>query len=222
MKNKKISAVLLALASTGAFAGTMGDVATPSHLLLLEAGGSYGHSFYDTDVVFPESRTALNPAGVAINLKNFYPNDFFGGYIGASIYSPNNWLLNVRYDMYGEKSKTNVPAETRLELAPSRLAFTVDKVMGDFQAFSFGVGGGAIIENLNDGNFEVAVGGTNPLSESIQGRTRIDPLAEVFAMYRCSNDLGVKLNVGYQIPVNNKFGNGDVLVNLGVNKSFPF
>jgi len=218
MNNKKISALFLALASTTSIAGTMGPVATPQVLLLLEAGASYSHSFYDSNVVYAESRSVAFPNGFAINPSDFYPEDFWGGYIGASLYFPQNWLLNTRYDMYGKESKTNVAAQTEIKLAPTRLTFSVDKVFGDFNAFSGGVGGGAVVETLNDGDFIAAVGAANP-SESLQGRTRIDPLVEAFAMYRSGN-FGLKLNAAYQIPVNSKFGSGDINVNLGANYAF--
>lgn len=220
MNNKKLGALFLALASTSSFAGTMGPAYIPERLLLIEGGVSYSHSFYQDNAVFPESFTAITPGGFVIRLNDFYPNDFVGGYIGASIYLPQNWLLNTRYDMYGNESKTNLLAETRVGLAPTRLSFTVDKLWGDINAFSFGVGAGAVVETLNDGEFVVAVNTTNPLSESIQGRTVIDPLVEAFAMYRFANNFGIKFNAGYQIPVNNKFGNGDLNLNLGLNYAF--
>ncbi len=220
MNNKKIGALLLAMASTSSFAGTMGAMA-PEHLLLIEGGLSYSHSYYEDRYVFPESRTAITPLGFSINPNNFFPNDFFGGYIGASLYMPTDWLINGRYDMYGKKGKTNLLAETQISLAPTRLSFTVDKVFGDFRALSFGLGGGAVIESLNDGNAVIAVDTLNPASESLQGRTRVDPLVEGFAMYRFVNNFGVKFNIGYQIPVNNKFGDGDLNLNLGLNYAFP-
>lgn len=221
MNNKKIGALLLALASTSTFAGTMGPVAAPEHLLLIEGGFSYSHAFYNSNAVFPESRTSITPNGFVINLDDFYPNNFFGGYIGASVYSSYNWLLNARYDMYGQKTKFNAPAQTSVSIAPVKLSLTVDKVWGNFSALSYGIGGGAVVETLNDGEFIVAVHPTNPPSESIQGRTIIDPLVEAFAMYRFANNFGVKLNAAYQIPVNNKFGNGDLNLNLGINYAFP-
>lgn len=220
MNNKKIGALFLALASTASYAGTMGPAVMPEHLLLLEAGLSYSHAFYDGTGVFAESVTAFTPNGFAINHNNFFPNDFFGGYIGASLYMPSNWLLNTRFDMLGEETKYNSLAQTTISLAPVKLSFTVDKVFGNFNAFSMGLGGGAVIESLNDGKFLVAVAPNNPPSESIQGRTRIDPLVEAFAMYRFANNFGVKLNAAYQIPVNAKFGNGDLNLNLGFNYSF--
>lgn len=220
MNNKKIAALLLALASTASNAGSMGPAVMPERLLLLEAGASYSHAFYGDNNVFGESRTAFNPFGFNVNSSDFYPNDFVGGYIGASLYVPSNWLLNARYDMYGEKSKDNFAAQTEISLSPVRLSFTVDKVFGNFNELSFGLGGGAVIESLNDGDFRVPVSLTNPPSESLQGQTIIDPLVEAFAMYRFANNFGIKFNAAYQIPVQNKFGNGDLNLNLGINYAF--
>jgi len=221
MNNKKLGALLLAVASTSSFAGTMGGVMAPERFLLIEGGVSYSHSYYQDNAVFAESATDVTPNGFRIDLNNFYPNDFFGGYIGASIYLPQDWLMNMRYDMYGKKSKFNALAETRISIAPTRLSFTLDKVFGDFRAFSYGIGGGVVVENTNDGDALIAVNEFNPVSESIQGRTRIDPLVEGFAMYRFVNNFGVKFNLGYQIPVNSKFGDGDLNLNLGLNYAFP-
>lgn len=219
MNNKKIAAALLAMAASSSYAGGMGPM--PERLLLLEAGFAYTHSFYDSRVVFPESRTAITPNGYAINPKNFYPEDFYGGYIGASLYFPQNWLLNGRFDMFGKRDKTNAAAETYISIAPAKLSLTVDKVFGDFNQLSYGLGAGAVVETTNEGDMVVTVRANNPMSESIQGRTRIDPLVEGFVMYRFDNNFGVKFNAAYQIPLNNKFGNGDLNLNLGVNYAFP-
>lgn len=221
MNNKKIAALLLALASTASNAGTMGPAVMPERLLLLEAGASFSHAFYDGQDVFGESRTTFNPNGFESNHNSFYPNNFVGGYIGASLYVPSNWLMNVRYDMYERKTKFNYAAQTAVSLTPARLSFTVDKVFGNFNEISYGIGAGAVIESLNDGDFQVPVSFTNPPSESLQGRTIIDPLVEAFAMYRFTNNFGVKFNAAYQIPVQNRFGNGDLNLNLGINYAFP-
>ncbi len=221
MNNKKLSALLLALAATASNAGTMGPAVTPERLLLIEGGVSYTHAFYDSFSLFPESRSPFNPSGFGINPRDFYPNDFWGGYIGASLYTPSNWLLNARYDMYSNERKYNAVAETIIELAPVKLSFTVDKVWGNFSDLSFGLGAGAVVESLNDGELFVPVDVHNPPSESFQGRTIIDPLVEAFVMYRFVNNFGIKLNAAYQIPFNTKFGNGDVNVNLGCNYAFP-
>lgn len=220
MNNKKLSALVLALASTTSFAGTMGPIASPQLMLLLEAGASYSYAFYDDNAVFPESATVFAPNGFAVNLNDFYPNNFWGGYIGASVFFPQYWMANMRYDMFGTDDKVNALAQTRISLAVTKLSLTVDKVFGDINSFSYGVGGGAVIESLNDGSFNITPAFfSNIPSESIQGRTIMDPLLEAFAMYRMGN-FGVKLNGAYQIPVNTHFGSGDINLNLGLNYSF--
>ncbi|WP_147286406.1 hypothetical protein [Legionella londiniensis] len=216
---KKLNAIVLALASSSAFAGAMGPVAAEK-LLIFEAGVAYTHAFYKDNAIFPESRTALFPNGVAVDPEDFFPEDFFGGYIGMSFYIP-DWLFNTRYNMYGSKAKHNRAASVRTELAPVKLSFTTDRVFGDINQFSYGLGAGVVIENVNDGDFIVNVGSGFIPSESLQGRTRIDPLVEGFAMYRFANNFGIKFNAEYQIPVHNKFGNGDVNLNLGINYAFP-
>lgn len=220
MNNKKIGALVLAIASTSSFAGTMGAVMAPERLLLIEGGAAYSHSFYQDNAIFAESRSPAFPTGFRVDAGDFYPNDFVGGYIGASLYSPQDWLLNFRYDMYGKKSKEASIGGVKIDLAPVRLEFTVDKVFGNFRALSYGIGAGAIAETLNEGN-AIIVRPNRVASESLQGRTRIDPMVEGFAMYRFVNNFGVKFNLGYQIPVNNKFGDGDLNLNLGLNYAFP-
>jgi hypothetical protein len=214
MNNKKIGALLLAIASTSSFAGTMGPIATasPERLLFIEGGFSYSYAFYANDNVFPEA-----PA-FPFDGNDFYPNNFLGGYIGTSLYLPQDWLINMRYDMFGQRTKYNETADVAVSLAPSKLSFTLDKVWGDINTLSYGAGAGAVVEVLNDGNF-VSADPTYP-SESIQGRSSTSPLVEAFTMYRFANNFGLKLNAGYQIPINKKFGDGDLNVNLGVNYAF--
>ncbi|HAF87136.1 MAG: hypothetical protein CMF38_00155 [Legionellaceae bacterium] len=221
MNLTKTSALIAVLASATSFAGTMGEINLPERLLLLEAGAAYSHSFYTNSATFPETITPAFPSGVAIDPARFYPNNFWGGYIGSSIYFPTNWLINTRLDMFASESKANLAAGTRQKLSPVHFSLSVDKVLGDFNAMSFGLGAGAIFENVNDGNMYVTLAPNNPPSQSVQGRTRIDPLVEAFVMYRFDNNFGVKFNAAYQIPLNNKFSNGDLNLNLGLNYSFP-
>lgn len=218
MKMKQLNAIALALASSSAMAGEMGPVSAEK-LLFIEGGLAYSHAFHKSRAVFPESRSDAFPNGVAINPSDFYPQDFFGGYIGMSFYMQ-DWLFNSRYNMYGKKSKANQAASVRTELAPVRLSLTADHVWGDISQFSYGLGGGVTFENTNDGNFHANLASTEEPSESLQGRTRIDPLVEAFAMYRFANNFGIKFNAEYQIPVHNKFSNGDLNLNLGINYAF--
>lgn len=218
---KKLQAVLLAISATTMFTNAMAYARAPeSKLLILEAGATYSHAFYKGSVTTAESITSVTPNGFSINPKDFFPNNFWGGYIGASLYLP-GWLLNTRYDMYASKSKTNDEALTHISLAPVHLSFSVDKVWGCITEFSYGIGGGAVIESINKGEADVELTSDNPGSESIQGQTRIDPLIEGFLMYQFTNNVGIKFNLAYQIPVNNKIGNGDLNLNLGLNYAIP-
>jgi hypothetical protein len=217
---KKIHVLMLALASTSIFTSAV-NASIPGKLIIFEGGGSYSHTFYKSSVTTAESHTPATPNGFAINPSSFFPQDFYGGYLGVSLYM-SDWLLNTRYDMYGSenKSHTTPRTTTTVSIAPTRLAFTVDKVWGCINQFSYGVGGGAVIEDINKGEANTTAGAFNP-SESIQGRSRIDPLIEGFAMYRLADNIGVKLNLAYQIPVNNKLSQGDFNLNLGVNYALP-
>ncbi len=221
MNKKKIAAFLLALASTSSYAGAMGTVVVPDRLLLIEAGGSYTHAFYEDQAVFPESINTTTPNGHGISLDRFYPDDFFGGYFGASIYFPQGWLMNSRLDIFSEKTKHNAQAETSIKIAPVKLSFTLDRVWGNMNDLSYGAGAGAVVEAVNDGDFVVALDPTHPASESLQGRARIDPLIEAFAMYRFANNFGIKFNAAYQIAAHSKFSDGDLNLNLGVNFACP-
>ncbi len=217
MKKTSLSVLALTLSASAAFAGGMGEL-PPSKLLFLEAGLSYSHSFYKDSVVTPESYTLVTPNGYSMDPSNFFPNNFWGGYIGASWFS-NYWMLNTRLDMYGKKERYNADAETRINMAPVRLSFTADRVWGDINAFSYGLGAGAVIESVNNGAMIVPAHATNPPSETID-TTRIDPMIEGFLMYRMANNLGIKFNVAYQIPLNSQMGNGDLNLNLGLNYAF--
>lgn len=219
MNKNKLSLLALSLASMPALAGTMGPVTTEK-FFLLEGGVAYTHAFYKDRAVFPESYTPFTPNGYAINPNHFYPENFWGGYAGVSFYFP-GWLLNTRYSLYEARTEVNHHAGTRIKLQPAKLAFTTDKVWGDINQFSMGLGAGAVIETLNKGEARIHVSLDNPISESFQGRSIINPLVEAFAMYRCTNNFGVKLNVEYQIPVSRTFGHGDLNVGLGVNYALP-
>lgn len=217
MKKTSLSVLALTLSASASFAGGMGEM-PPSKLLFLEAGVSYSHAFYKDSVVTPESYTLVTPNGFAIDPSQYFPNNFWGGYIGASWFS-NYWLLNTRLDMYGKKSHDNVDAATHVNLAPVRLSFTADRVWGDINALSYGLGAGAVVETINNGAMIVTPHVTNPPSETID-TTRIDPMIEGFVMYRMPNNIGIKFNVAYQIPLNSQMGNGDLNLNLGLNYAF--
>lgn len=223
-----LTALSASIFSLSVSAGTMGGVETPSTFLLLEAGGSYSHVFYKDSVVTPESFTLASPNGIAINPRDFYPKNFGGGYIEASILR-NYWLFNVRYDMFANETKSNTAQGTRVQIAPAKLSFTVDRAWGSFDALSYGAGAGAVVATMNSG--QAFITGAETLStgqvieptqgESINGRTRIDPLVEAFAMYRISPNFNVRLNVAYQIPVHSFLTDGSINTNLGINYAFP-
>lgn len=220
MKKKYLTAVVLAASSAVTFAGTMGPaVADPQRQLLIEGGFNYLYTFYKSRVIPPESRTATFPLGFPVNPKNHYPNNFYGGYIGLSYYVP-NWLLNSRYGMYGSSSKRNRRFDTFIKFAPARLLFSADKVFGDINATSFGIGAGAVISNINKGEYlegPLTERGTEG-SHSLGGEgTRIDPIIEAFVMQRVADNFNVKLNAEYQIPVNDANSRGDLVLSLGVN-----
>ncbi|KTC96131.1 hypothetical protein [Legionella erythra] len=210
----------LAIASTSAFAGTMGPVVTSEKFFLIEGGLAYTHAFYKDSAVFAESFTPVTPAGFAINPNNFYPKNFWGGYMGLSFYFP-SWLLNARYSLYESKEETNYTAGTVIELQPAKLAFTADKVWGNINQLSYGLGAGAIVETLNKGEARIHIAADNPVSETFQGRTQINPLVEGFVMYRFANNFGAKFNLEYQIPVSRTFGDGDLNLSLGINYALP-
>lgn len=215
-KSKILLCVALSISALSSSVNAM----VSDKLVFLEGGFSYSHAYYENSATFAESSTQATPTGYSINPNDFYPQNYYGGYIGLSLYS-SNWLLNTRYDMYSSESKTNSAAGTKISLAPARLSLSLDRVWGQIDRFSYGIGAGVVNETLNKGEANIAVSTDNPSSESLQGRSRLDPLVEGFLMYHFSPNLGTKLNVAYQIPLNNKFGRGDLNVNLGLNYSLP-
>lgn len=222
--NKKLCTILLALASTPTFADTIMRPmpvipCVQQKLLIFEAGASYSHAFYNNSAFYPDSISASFPSGVTVNPDDFYPSNFWGGYIGLSYYVQ-DWLLNSRYNMFALATKTNASAGTDIRIAPSKLSFTVDRVFGDINHLSYGVGAGTVIESVNKGEFLVTVEQNNPTSDTFNGKTIMNPLVEGFVMYRFCNNVGVKFNLEYQIPLNNKFSDGDLNATLGVNYSF--
>lgn len=214
MIKKRYLPLVAALLSSSAMAGGDGK------LLLLEAGFSFSHAFYKSSVVPPESITDTHLGGFAFDPSDHYPNDFWGGYIGASLYT-GCWLLNTRYDMYDKEDQRHNTSNTRIHFSPVRLSFSVDKVWGDIRDFSGGLGLGAVIENLNKGTFYEGNEPGTQRSSTLDGRSRIDPLIEGFVMKNVAENVAIKLNVAYQFPAHNRTSNGDVNVNLGVNYAFP-
>jgi hypothetical protein len=218
MKIKILAAALMAVSSATAMAGTMGPP-EPTKQLIFEGGFNYLHTFYKDQVIPPESRTANYPNGFPFKPSNFYPENFYGGYIGLSMYL-SGWLLNSRLNMFGNESKRNLFADTLISMAPGRLAFTVDKVFGDINNTSFGLGAGAVVATLNKGayiegaNAEPGTQGSSTLDG--QG-SRVDPVIEAFAMKRVSNNVALKFNAEYQINVNSSNTNGGLVLALGAN-----
>ena len=132
--------------------------------------------------------------------------------------------------MFALETKKNAVAGTRVRYAPAKLSFSVDRVWGSVNALSYGAGAGVVLQSLNEGqsfntNLHTLPNGQyiNPVQgKSIQGRNRIDPLVEAFAMYNIGNNFNVRWNVAYQIPVNSFFTNGSINTNLGINYALPW
>lgn len=222
-----LSALAGSIFSLSVSAGTMGDVATPMTWLLLEAGGSYTTTFFKDHVRTPESFTVATPYGVQIQPDAFYPDNFGGGYIGASILR-NDWLFNLRYDMFARSTQTNTAYGTIIKIAPNKLTLSLDKVWGAPGTFTYGLGAGVVVATANQASAYTPIPHlTNGQliqtvhGESIQGRTRIDPQIEALAMYPLAENVNIKLNVGYQIPVSSFFSDGSLNVNLGLNYALP-
>lgn len=238
IQKHKLKALMLiglsaSLSTVGAYAGgptVWKGVEVPTSYLLFEAGASYSYALYKNSFTAPESHTIVTPNGVSIDPGDFYPNNFWGGYIGLSLLKC-NMLYNIRYDMYAADTENGT--NSRIKIAPVKLSFTADSVFGDINTFSYGLGAGVVISVINKGDAytpaEVAEARVldneqviHPvIGESIQGRTRIDPLVEVFGMYHITPNMNMKLNVAYQIPINNAFTNGSINANLGLNYALP-
>lgn len=219
MLNKSnIMAVILVSSSSLAFSGTMGGVEASTTNLLIEAGGSYSHFFYK-NVASPESRSVENPNGYNYNPGDYHPNDFGGGYLGLSLYR-NSWLMNMRYDMFALKGKTNSLARTFSHIAPEKLSFTLDKTWHSTMPFIYGVGGGVTMTTYNEAQiFFTSAVSDDTFGRSFHGRTRLAPLVEVMAMYQVVENVNLRANVAYQIPVTEVYYNGALTANLGINYS---
>lgn len=219
MRKNLLSAFILLSSTFTATAGSMGPVSVDNNQLLIEGGFYYKHTFLKNFTPL-ESITTAFPNGVTLDAADYYPDNFYGGYIGVSFYT-HRWLLNSRYVMLSEESKTNAFQDTTISIAPSALEFTVDRVVwGDINQLSLGLGGGAAITNVNKGSFIAG-----PLSEpgaetsqTLDGQgTRIDPVVEAFVMQRVTNNLNVKFNAEYVIPYQDSRSNGALNLALGLN-----
>lgn len=218
---KNIMALILASSSTLAFSGTMGDAVTPTTSLLIEAGGSYAHVFYKHNINSPESRTIATPAGFAYNPGDYFPADFVGGYLGLSLYR-NSWLMNMRYDMFALKGKINSRANTFAHIAPEKLSFTLDKTWETTMPLIYGIGGGVVLTTYNQAQiFYSTALGDQTFGKSFHGRTRMAPLVEVMTMYKVRDNINLRFNVAYQIPVTEVYYNGGLNLNLGINYAIP-
>ncbi|CAM2962220.1 hypothetical protein [Legionella worsleiensis] len=219
MKKNQLATLVLLGSSFAASAGTMGPVATDSNQLMFEAGFNYMHTYLKDSFTPTESVTNQFPNGFAISPADYYPTNFYGGYIGLSYYT-HQWLLNARYNMYATESKRNAMNGVFHSVSPVRLVFTADRVWGDVNYLSYGLGAGAAISNINDGRYingPLAEPG-NEGSQSLGGEgSRIDPVIEAFVMKRIATNFNMKFNAEYQIPVHDIRGNGDLVLSLGLN-----
>jgi hypothetical protein len=214
-------AIILTSSTSLAFSGTMGEIVSPATNLLIEAGGSYTHFFYKSNVASPESRSLDNPNGYNYNPGDYHPNDFGGGYLGLSLYR-NSWLMNIRYDMFALKGKRNSLARTYSRIAPEKLSFTLDKTWQATMPFVYGFGGGVTMTTYNQAQiFYSSAQGDGSVARSFHGRTRLAPLVEVLAMYQVAENVNLKANLAYQIPVTEVYYNGALTANLGINYSVP-
>jgi len=234
MLTMKKSLVAIALSATlcpfAIQAGAMGDavMGESGKFLLLEAGADYMNAIYKNDVRGAQSYTTLTPNGVSYNPSALLPNNFFGGYIGLSLFT-NSLLFNTRYDMYASKTKHSFNNTFKSDMAPAKLSFTLDKTWGSIQKFIYGVGAGVVLSTHNEAQVfdytppTLATAGSNAyqIGFAFPGRTRIDPLVEAVAMYKLSQNFNLRANVAYQIPEQSFYTNGHVNVNLGINYALP-
>ncbi len=217
IKKSIFSLVALSLLSTSSMVSAAGSA---GKMLFVEGGLGFSHSFFRDDVVSPESHTSTRLGGSVTHPSEYYPNNYAGFYIGMSAYI-SEWLFNSRFDMYDHKEKSNSAAGTQITVAPVRLTFTADKVFGDINGVSQGLGAGVVLENTNKGSFRGGAEAGSESSHSIDGGGRIDPVVEGFVMKNLGNNLSLKLNVAYQVPAYSRNAKGDLNANLGVNYSFP-
>ena len=204
-------------------AGAMGDavMGESGKFLLIEAGADYMNAIYKSDLKGAQSYTTSTPNGVSYNPSVILPNNFFGGYIGLSLFT-NSLLFNTRYDMYASKTKYSLNNMFKSDMAPAKLSFTLDKTWGSIQKFIYGVGAGVVMATHNEAQlFNYKGNSFGQVGFSYPGRARLDPLVEVVAMYKLSQNFNVRANVAYQIPEQSFYTNGHVNVNLGINYALP-
>lgn len=217
---RKSALIVLGLISSTTFAGTMGDASVEPTRMFIEGGVDYSHNYWKSNVFSPERTYAADYRSYSPN--NYMPNNFWGGYMGLSLYK-NSWLGNVRFDMYGSKSQSYARAGAKSSLSPTKLSFTLDKTWKVTQPLMLGLGAGAVISSYNDGyiTYKAAVAPDPAVNDyrghTIQGRARMSPLIEAMGMYALSPNFNLRLNVAYQIPVNEHYINGALNTNLGVN-----
>ncbi|WP_131782794.1 hypothetical protein [Legionella gresilensis] len=226
LKNKRfISAIAFGIPFSifSVHAGTMGPIqAIENKFLLIEGGASYLHAFYKDSARGANSFTRNDFGGRRYNPSRVYPNDFFGGYMGVS-FLLDTYMMNVRYELFESKTKNFNHGSLLTTLAPTKLAFTLDKMWGTYTNLSVGVGAGVIASTHNKAeiyDYQLAPY-QNEIGISFPGRVRLDPLVEAVAMYKLFDNFNLKANVSYQIPVHSFYTNGHLDVNLGINYAIP-
>lgn len=219
------STLFISFCSLSVQAGTMGDavMGESGKFLLLEAGADYMNAIYKTDVKGAQSYTTTYPNGQSYNPSKILPNNFFGGYLGLSLYT-NSLLFNTRYDMYAKKSRRSLNGLVYTDIAPAKLSFTLDKTWGSIEKLIYGLGAGVVLSTQNEAqlfNYNTATQVAGQIGFAFPGRARLDPLVEAVAMYKLSPSFNLRANVAYQIPEQSYFTNGHINVNLGVNYALP-